>query len=135
MLVMSALSLAQSLAAFPAYTSAFSPSRGLYEFLALTYMLSMCQYVLSTTLTGESTARVGQRGKGTLLGLEHSIFAAVRVFSPKIGVLLLQGGVASVAATCSVVFAGMYGAWQLGTGGSLTLRSSNKVSGGERKEK
>ena len=91
MLLMSGLSILQALTTLPSYAG-FSYSSGLYEFMIATFALSMCQYVLATTITGESTSRVGQRSKGTLLGLEHTIFAAVRIFSPKAGVILLQSG-------------------------------------------
>lgn len=135
--IMTILSILQSFSALPLYT-ALTFANGLYEFLGITFTLSMCQYVLSTTLTGESTARVGPRSKGTLLGMEHSIFAAVRVFSPKIGVLLLQaGGVSAVAGACAGVFAAVYSLWQLCSDKSK-LKSATAGSGGklgERKEK
>jgi hypothetical protein len=98
MLLMAVLSILQALTSLPSYAG-FSYSSGLYEFMIATFALSMCQYVLSTTITGESTSRVGQRSKGTLLGLEHTIFAAVRIFSPKAGVILLQSG--GVSRTCT----------------------------------
>mmetsp|Transcript_11695 Transcript_11695/g.16072 ORF Transcript_11695/g.16072 Transcript_11695/m.16072 type:complete len:409 (+) Transcript_11695:18-1244(+) len=135
-LIMTILSILQSFSALPIYTT-LSFANGLYEFLGITFTLSMCQYVLSTTLTGESTARVGPRSKGTLLGMEHSIFAAVRVFSPKIGVLLLQsGGVSAVAGVCAGVFAAVYSLWQL-CSDKNKLKSAVGGSGGvgERKEK
>lgn len=82
---------------------------GLYVFLTLTFLLSGLQYVLSTTITSESTSQVGSNEKGTLLGLEHSLFAAARVATPLIGVQLLQeGGIPAVTGTCSLVFFGTY---------------------------
>ena len=96
MLLMSCLSILQAVTTLPFYAG-LSYNSGLFEFMIATFALSMCQYVLATTITGESTSRVGQRSKGTLLGLEHTIFAAVRIFSPKAGVILLQsGGVCTV---------------------------------------
>jgi hypothetical protein len=81
------------------------PGNGLFEFLGLTFVLSMFQYVLSTTITGESTAMVKSKEKGTLLGLEHSLFAAARIAAPQAGVTLLKlGGVSAVSAACSGVF-------------------------------
>ena len=45
----------------------------LYIFIITTLILSVFQYILSTTLTGESTSRVEAAEKGTLLGLEHRL--------------------------------------------------------------
>ncbi len=42
-------------------------------FIASSFGLSVIQYVLATTLTGESTARVNASSRGTLLGIEHSL--------------------------------------------------------------
>mmetsp|Transcript_6468 Transcript_6468/g.10886 ORF Transcript_6468/g.10886 Transcript_6468/m.10886 type:complete len:448 (+) Transcript_6468:95-1438(+) len=111
---MCAVSAMQSCAALPAAV-AFSPagSGGMYEYLGLSFVLSMFQYVLSTTITGESTARVGPAAKGTLLGIEHALFALARVGAPQVGVSLLKsGGVSSVCAACSGIFAGVFGLWQ-----------------------
>lgn len=89
-----------------------SATAGMYEFLFISFVLSMFQYVLSTTITGESTARVGPHAKGTLLGLEHSLFALARVGAPQLGVwLLAKGGVATVASCCAAVFFGVWAMW------------------------
>jgi OCT family organic cation transporter-like MFS transporter 18 len=107
-------SAAQAFAALPSVIAA-SPivGGGFYEYLSLTFVLSMMQYVLATTITGESTARVGPLAKGTLLGLEHSLFAAARVVAPQSGVYLLKtGGVSAVSAACAAVFAAVFGLWQ-----------------------
>ena len=45
-------------------------------FIASSFCLSVIQYVLATTLTGESTARVEASSRGTLLGIEHSLCVA-----------------------------------------------------------
>lgn len=76
--------------------------------------LGLFQYVLSTTITGESTALVGSSAKGTLLGLEHSMFAAARVAAPQTGISLLRsGGVSLVSGVCSVVFGFIFITWKL----------------------
>jgi hypothetical protein len=142
------LSGIQATVAHPALSlfSPFAAAGGLYEFIALTFVLSMFQYVLGTTITGESTARVGPLAKGTLIGLEHSMFAAARVFTPQAAVLILKaGGVSAVCGTCSLIFGAVYVAWTafkdrapatigscLGGGGIL---SPNGSSADERKEK
>eukprot|EP01034_Spumella_vulgaris_P035331 gene35331-43564_t len=91
----------------------------------------MIQYVLSTTITSESTTRVGQNAKGTLLGLEHSLFAAARVFAPQAGVYLLQeGGVSAVSGACAAVFFGVYVAWNClsddQVGGSVAVKEGKE---------
>jgi fucose permease len=108
---------------------------GLYEFLVLTFILSMFQYVLSTTITGESTAIVKPTEKGTLLGLEHALFAAARIAAPQAGILLLDwGGVSAVSACCSVIFLGVLLTWNAY---SAKVIITGKVSEkpGERKER
>lgn len=116
----------QAAAASDPYLS-LSPSRGLHEYLGTTVLLTVFQYVLATTITGESTARVGAGLKGTLLGLEHSLFALARVVAPQTGVGLLQrGGVSLVSAACAAVFASVLSSW-------FVFRSSlaaKKPSGG-----
>lgn len=107
-------SAAQAVAALPAFIAS-SPvvGGGFYEYLSLAFVLSILQYVLGTTITGESTARVGPLAKGTLLGLEHALFAAARVVAPQSGVYLLKtGGVSAVSAACAAVFACVYTIWQ-----------------------
>lgn len=106
-------SAAQAVAAMPGFvTLSPVPGAGFYEYLSLTFLLSMVQYVLSTTITGESTARVGPNAKGTLLGLEHSLFAAARVVAPQTGVYLLKtGGVSAVSSACAGVFAVVLALW------------------------
>lgn len=111
-LSMTVLSGVQSGLSIP-FISRQSPGRGMYEFLAISFVLSMFQYVLSTTITSESTTRVGPLAKGTLLGLEHSLFAAARVIAPTTGVYLLkEGGVAMVSGACAGVFAFVYIGWK-----------------------
>jgi MFS family permease len=81
------------------------PGEGIVEFLGLTFILSVFQFLLSTSLTGQSTATVRDHEKGTLLGWEHSLFAAARIAAPHIGISLLKsGGVYSVSLACAGVF-------------------------------
>lgn len=78
---------------------------GYNSFMLTTVLLSMHQYILSTTITAEATARVDEDGKGTLLGLEHSLFAGARILSPQIGIFILQSyGIAGVSCACGTVF-------------------------------
>jgi MFS family permease len=107
-------SAVQAAAALPSVvTMSPVPGSGFFEYLGLAFALSMMQYVLGTTITGESTARVGPLAKGTLLGLEHSLFAAARVVAPQTGVYILNtGGVSAVSAACASVFAAVFVLWQ-----------------------
>ena len=68
-----------------------SKSKGVILFLLSTSIMSAFQYLLSTTITAASTCRVANDAKGTLLGLEHSLFAAARVLSPQLGIMVLNG--------------------------------------------
>ena len=115
------------------------PGEGFGEFLTMTFLLSMLQYVLGTTITGESTARVGPLAKGTLLGLEHSLFAAARVIAPQTGVMLLKsGGVSAVSMACSSVFAAVFVLWRTcsrDTGKAQLSSGALAVDIDERKEK
>ena len=87
-------------------------NHGLYSYVVISYVLSVFQYILSTTLTSESTQRVHDREKGTLLGLEHSLFAAARVFAPYMGISVLkQGGISGVAAVTGAGFGVIYLLW------------------------
>eukprot|EP00596_Hydrurales_sp_CCMP1899_P005376 CAMPEP_0119042328 /NCGR_PEP_ID=MMETSP1177-20130426/14548_1 /TAXON_ID=2985 /ORGANISM="Ochromonas sp, Strain CCMP1899" /LENGTH=421 /DNA_ID=CAMNT_0007009025 /DNA_START=66 /DNA_END=1328 /DNA_ORIENTATION=- len=110
---MTVISVLLSVAAYPAF-AIYSPlpGDGMYEFLILTFVLSMFQYILSTTITGESTAMVKKNEKGTLLGLEHSFFAAARIAAPQAGITLLKiGGVSAVSAACALVFSTVLFIW------------------------
>jgi hypothetical protein len=69
------LALLQAAAA-PGPAGAEAPAGALPAYLALLFAQAVFQFVLSTAITGESTARVRAEERGTLLGLEHSLFAA-----------------------------------------------------------
>lgn len=135
---MIALSALQAGLALPA-VAVGTPGNGLYFYLGTTYVLSIFQYILATTITGESTARVGPNAKGTLLGLEHSLFAAARVVAPQMGVSILNaGGVPSVSGACAGVFVFVLLLWT----GCVDRKTPNAYNKGsvveetvERKEK
>lgn len=80
-------------------------------FLLTFFLYNIFQFILSTTITGESTSAVPNQAKGTLLGLEHALFALARISSPQIGVVVWQShGVAGVGVISAVVLAVV---WQL----------------------
>ena len=136
LIAMTSLSGLQGVLALPAL-SVGTPGNGLYFYLGTTYVLSIFQYILATTITGESTARVGPNAKGTLLGLEHALFAAARVASPQMGVSILNsGGVSSVSGACAGVFVFVFLIWT----GFMDKKSPNSYNNSteehvERKEK
>lgn len=84
------------------------------SFVAIAMMLSMFQYSLGTSITAESTQLVSEDMKGTLIGLEHGLFSAARIFTPSIGVLILNSaGVSSLYAACAAVFLAVLVFWRL----------------------
>lgn len=142
---MALLSFVLSAVALPTI-AAMSPFGGIVEFLGFTFLLSIFQYTLSTTITSESTTRVKPTEKGTLLGLEHTLFAAARIAAPQVGVSLLKsGGVSSVSLACGVVFVAVFGLWTVAkstlnekyesTGVVSASSLCERSSGTERKEK
>ena len=48
--------------------------------------LALYQFLLMTTITAHTTSVVPDEMKGSLLGMEHSLFAVVRVFGPAMGI-------------------------------------------------
>ena len=77
-------------------------------------LLNLFQFILAGNLTGESTGRVPPELKGSLLGLEHSLFAAVRVFSPTAAVSILgSSGVVGLTLTSAAIYAVTAVAWVL----------------------
>lgn len=99
----------QAILALPSSLALDTISNGLYSYLGIALVVSIFQYVLGTTLTSESTSRVADSSKGTLLGLEHSLFAVARVGGPFAGSLLLvSGGPSAACAIPALIFFGVY---------------------------
>ena len=110
-LSMCILSAAQAAFGLPSIAM-MTMGEGMYAFIVISFLLSMAQYVLATTITSESTTRVDANAKGTLIGLEHALFSGARVFAPQVGVLLLtNGGVPAVSGACAAVFFTIYMTW------------------------
>jgi MFS family permease len=82
-------SVLQAVFALPVFFQYF-PTIGVYSFLIVTFLSTIFQFVLGTTITGESTSLVRNEHKGSLLGLEHALFAAARVGAPQAGVSILM---------------------------------------------
>ena len=115
---LSVLCLAQAALAPAASTVAGQGTpASLYCYLATTFGMTICAYVLSTNATSESTSRVPASLRGTLLGVEHSLFAFARIGAPAASVALLKAhGVAGVAGVAAAVFASILGAWHSSVG-------------------
>jgi membrane protein implicated in regulation of membrane protease activity len=123
---MALVSFVLAVAALPSVV-AMSWTGGIGEFLGLSFVLSIFQYTLFTTITSESTTRVKPTEKGTLLGLEHTLFAAARIAAPQVGVWLLKsGGVPAVSVACGSVFLTVLGIWSVFKG---TLKNGDKDDG------
>lgn len=103
-------SLFQGLASFTEVQRAVGSREALVSYIGTSLVLSCFQYLLSTTITAESTGRVAADAKGTLLGLEHSLFAGARIMSPQWGISLLNGytnGMSMVSFAGAGIFGGV----------------------------
>ena len=106
-------------------------------FLGITLLLSIFQFSLGTSITAETTTLVPAEMKGTLLGMEHSLFAVARVFGPSAGVALLtSGGISGLSFACAGAFAAVLGIWVAAGGGSAkaAAASSSADSAAEQKQ-
>ncbi len=97
----------------------FSPQAGLLEnlegglrqyiYFGITMTLALFQYSLGTSITARNTEVVEKSMQGTLLGLEHSIFAIAYTLGPVVGSACLRvGGIGMLAAACGAIFALVY---------------------------
>ena len=87
--------------------------RGAPIFIGLALALSIFQFPLATTLTAQSTASVPPRLKGTLVGIEHALFALAGMGGPAVGELLLRtAGLAGFAAAAAAAYALVYLTWK-----------------------
>lgn len=111
---MSILTALQAVLALPSFVALDTVSNGLYSYLGLAFVISMFQFVLGTILTSESTSRVSDDAKGTLLGLEHSLFATARIGAPMAGsMLLVQGGPPLTCIVAAAIFFLVYAVWNI----------------------
>jgi hypothetical protein len=101
-------SVLQGLASFADVQSAIGGHAALVSYIGTSLVLSCFQYLLSTTITAESTGRVAADAKGTLLGLEHSLFAGARIMAPQWGIALLNGFTSGMSMV-SFAGAGIFG--------------------------
>jgi hypothetical protein len=98
--------------------------QGLY--VGLTLALALCTFPLSTTLTALSTARAPPEARGTLVGIEHSVFALASVLGPAVGVAARGAvGLGGVVASASAAYAVLLVLW-----GGVSARSVSSGGGG-----
>lgn len=129
--IMMIFSLLQGIVTIDIIT-AYSPGGGLYQYIGIGLLLSVFQFILATTITSESTTRVGSKAKGTLLGLEHSLFAAARIIAPQMGIGLLEwGGISTVCIASAAIFGTIRLVWNTYSAYGI----ENKDLRSERKEK
>ena len=84
----------------------------LYPYVAMMMMLSIFQYSLGTAITAKTSTIVPKKMQGTLMGLEHSLFAVAYMVGPQVGVAgLAYGGVAGLSALCALIFATVLVVW------------------------
>jgi hypothetical protein len=83
-----------------------------YPFIGLTFLLSVFQFSLGTVITAATTSVVPDNSKGTLLGMEHSLFAAARILGPTMGVAAYTyAGISGVSIACTAGFFAVWGVW------------------------
>lgn len=137
---MAALALCLSALFYPSITSVVSPllsplgivDNSMYLYISFAFIISIFQYALSTTITGQSTSMVKKTQKGTLLGVEHSFFALARVVAPQVGVMLLiTGGISAVTASSGAIYSLVSLLWRFS---KHTIRSPQKNVCGFTKE-
>jgi OCT family organic cation transporter-like MFS transporter 18 len=83
-----------------------------FIFIGVAMFLSLFQYSLGTSITSENTQLVDKDMKGTLIGFEHCIFSAARIFTPAIGVgILNSAGAGSLYMVCGSIFLTCFTVW------------------------
>lgn len=80
----------------------------MYPFIGMIMLLSIFQYSLGTAITAVTSSMVPKNMQGTLMGLEHSLFAVAYMVGPQMGAAGLEaGGVSGLSAACAIVFGGV----------------------------
>ena len=86
----------------------------IYPFIAMSILLSIVQYTLSTAITVGTSGLTPKAMQGTLVGLEHSLFSIAYMVGPQLGVGGLEvGGISGLSAICAVVFGAVLAVWAL----------------------
>jgi MFS family permease len=61
-----------------------------YGFISLSLMLALFQFPLATTITSLSTSLVNSSVRGTLVGIEHSLFALAGICGPSLAPMVMK---------------------------------------------
>jgi predicted MFS family arabinose efflux permease len=94
-----------------------TPTLAKPAFVALAFLLALFQFPMGTTLTSLSTGAVPPPYKGTLVGIEHSLFALAGLAGPTCGQALhAAAGVSGLAAAGAGAFACLRLFWATQTG-------------------
>eukprot|EP00933_Yihiella_yeosuensis_P044943 TRINITY_DN4023_c2_g1_i2.p1 TRINITY_DN4023_c2_g1~~TRINITY_DN4023_c2_g1_i2.p1 ORF type:complete len:436 (-),score=57.78 TRINITY_DN4023_c2_g1_i2:177-1484(-) len=101
-----------------------------YSFIGIAMTLAIFQYSLATSITAETTRIVPEDMRGTLIGMEHCIFAVSRIFTPSIGVTILASyGSCTLYATIGCCFLAVLVFWSLFSSKMLKISAAEKKNG------
>eukprot|EP00930_Biecheleria_cincta_P073526 TRINITY_DN60803_c0_g1_i1.p1 TRINITY_DN60803_c0_g1~~TRINITY_DN60803_c0_g1_i1.p1 ORF type:complete len:427 (-),score=66.62 TRINITY_DN60803_c0_g1_i1:9-1289(-) len=103
-------------AAYMLEAAIFSPTLGIFTlgsaltgsiYISISLFLAVFQYSLATSITAKSQSLVPKSMTGTLMGLEHSIFAFAGMLGPLAGTSIFQSyGVSGLCLVCGLFFFG-----------------------------
>jgi len=83
-----------------------------WVYIAMGLFLSIFQFSLATSITADTTAIVPMTHTGTLMGIEHSMFAIAGIVGPLMGTALFaSGGISGLALTCAGFFCVVLAGW------------------------
>ena len=91
--------------AFVVTTSIGNGADIMMRIITISVIYALTSHVLATGLTTQTTGGVSDSEQGTLLGLEHALFALARIGAPPLATTLLGTGRGfwAIASVCSVV--------------------------------
>lgn len=87
-----------------------------YPFIAIAMILSCFRYSLGTSITTNTSNIVSKEMQGTLMGIEHSIFAFSYLIGPQVGIYVYElGGISGLSIACASVFMVVFAMWSVST--------------------
>jgi len=90
-------------------------TQAVWVFVGLCFVNAVFQYSLGTSITADTTSVISTELTGTLMGLEHSIFALAGILGPLVGTFVFsKGGIGGLSFVCGCIFIGVYGIWASG---------------------
>ena len=112
------------------FARSYTPNSGVWVYAGLSFITSLFQFPLATTITALSTQIVPGSLKGTLVGCEHATFALSSLIGPTLGVACLQAyGLAGVATGASIAYLALFGCWRLCFSRIVGRGAANVTSG------